>query len=217
MAIMQTRSLSTPEEIKTLPKTTVEVITFGEVSLMKLTFQPGWHWSERVKPTAWTERCEVPHFHYCLSGRLHVRMDVGTESEIGPGDAQLFPSWHDAWAVGEEPSVGLDVQGASLRQVAPVTRTGRSRRWCSSPAPIAPSREVGWLLYLRINHEPLSLKSPTYALAVFSCGIAYLYIRPRFLPAMLPLLSKVRAAKGVKDERTRYFEIWTSHRPSGGR
>jgi quercetin dioxygenase-like cupin family protein len=114
MSTMQTKSLNTPEEIRTLPKTTVEVITFGELSLMKLTFQPGWRWSEHVKPAAGTESCEVPHFNYGISGRLHVRMDDGTESEIGPGDAQLLPPGHDAWVVGDEPYVGLDFQGGHL-------------------------------------------------------------------------------------------------------
>ena len=52
MSTMQTKSLSAPDEVRTLPKTTIEVITFGELSLMKLTLQPGWRWSEHVKPTA---------------------------------------------------------------------------------------------------------------------------------------------------------------------
>lgn len=109
-----TKSLKTPDEVRTLPKTRVEVIDFGEVSLMKLTFEPGWRWSEHVKPTAGTNSCEVPHFNYGLSGRLHVRMDDGTESEIGPGDAQFLPPGHDAWVVGDQPYVGLDFQGGHL-------------------------------------------------------------------------------------------------------
>jgi len=114
MSTMQTKSLNTPDEIRSLPKTKVEVIDFGDVSLMKLTFEPGWRWSEHVKPTAGTASCEVPHFNYGISGRLHVRMDDGTESEIGPGDAQFLPPGHDAWVVGDEPYVGLDFQGGHL-------------------------------------------------------------------------------------------------------
>ncbi|GCE24408.1 cupin domain-containing protein [Dictyobacter kobayashii] len=91
MAKMQTKSLNTPDEVRSLPKTKVEVINLGELTLMKLTFEPGWRWSEHVKPTVGTDSCEVPHFNYGLSGRLHVKMDDGTESEIGAGDAQLLP------------------------------------------------------------------------------------------------------------------------------
>jgi hypothetical protein len=119
MAAMQTKSLNTPEETRTLPLTTIEVITFGDLSLMKLTLQPGWRWSEQVKPSAGTASCEVPHFNYGLSGRLHVRMDDGAESEIGPGDAQLLPPGHDAWVVGDQPYVGLDFQGGHLYGKSP--------------------------------------------------------------------------------------------------
>jgi uncharacterized cupin superfamily protein len=114
MATMQTKSLSSPDETRALPRTAIEVVTFGDLSLMKLTFQPGWRWSVDVKPTAGTESCEVPHFNYCISGRLHVRTDDGQESEIGPGDAQLLSPGHDAWVVGDEPYVGLDFQGGMI-------------------------------------------------------------------------------------------------------
>ena len=119
MSTMQTKSLNTPDETRTLPKTTVEVITFGELSLMKMTLEPGWRWSEHVKPTAGTDSCEVPHFNYGISGHLHVRMDNGMESEIGPGDAQFLPPGHDAWVVGDEPYVGLDFQGGHLYAKSP--------------------------------------------------------------------------------------------------
>ncbi|HEY0755983.1 MAG TPA: cupin domain-containing protein [Ktedonobacteraceae bacterium] len=114
MSTMQTKSLNAPDEVNTLTRATIEIITFGELALMKLTLQPGWKWSEHMKSTAGTQSCEVPHFNYGISGRLHVRMDDGTESEIGPGDAQLLPAGHDAWVVGDEPYVGLDFQGGHL-------------------------------------------------------------------------------------------------------
>ena len=113
MATMQTKSLNAPDEVRKLPETNIEVITLGELTLMKLTLQPGWRWSEHVKPTAGTNSCEVPHFNYGISGRLHVRMDDGTEAEVGPGDAQLLPPGHDAWVVGNEPVVVVDWYGAS--------------------------------------------------------------------------------------------------------
>jgi len=114
MATMETRSLNTPDEVRTLPKTTIEVVNFGELSLMKLTFEPGWRWSEHVKPTAGTASCEVPHFNYGISGHMRVRTDDGQESEVGPGDAMLLSPGHDAWVVGDEPYVGLDFQGGHL-------------------------------------------------------------------------------------------------------
>ena len=111
---MQIKSFNRPDEVRTLPKTKVEVLTFGDLSLMKVTFEPGWKWSEHVKPTARTASCEVSHFNYGISGRLHVRMDDGTESEIGPGDVQFLPPGHDAWVVGNDSYVGLDFLGGQI-------------------------------------------------------------------------------------------------------
>jgi hypothetical protein len=111
---MQIKNFNRPDEVRTLPKTKVEVLTFGDLSLMKVTLEPGWRWSEHVKPTARTASCEIAHLNYGISGRLHIRMDDGTEGEIGPGGVQLLPPGHDAWVIGDEPYVGLDFQGGRL-------------------------------------------------------------------------------------------------------
>ena len=75
------------------------------------TFQPGWHWSESVKPTAKTESCEAPHYQYQVSGVMRVRMDDGTEFDTKAGDVCMLPPGHDAWVVGNEPVVVVDFQG----------------------------------------------------------------------------------------------------------
>jgi len=114
---MQVKSFTRPDEVKTVPKTKVEVLTFGDISLMKMTFEPGWKWSEHVKPTARTASCEMPHLTYSISGRLHIRMDDGTECEVGPGDVLFLPPGHDGWVVGNEPYVGLDFHCSTLKRV----------------------------------------------------------------------------------------------------
>jgi hypothetical protein len=38
-------------------------------------------------------------------------MDDGTEDEFGPGDVALLPAGHDAWVVGDEPVVVIDISG----------------------------------------------------------------------------------------------------------
>jgi quercetin dioxygenase-like cupin family protein len=75
------------------------------------TFQPGWRWSEHVKPIAKTDSCEAAHMAYYVSGRMRVVMDDGQEAEFGPGDVAVIPPGHDAWTVGEEPCVLIDWQG----------------------------------------------------------------------------------------------------------
>jgi hypothetical protein len=75
--------------------------------------EPGWRWSESVKPIVGTDSCEAAHFQYHLSGVLRVRMDDGTEFECRAGDVCLIPPGHDAWVVGDEPVEVVDFQGMS--------------------------------------------------------------------------------------------------------
>jgi len=58
-----------------------------------------------------TRSCEAPHLQYHISGRLHVVMDDGSQEEFGPGDVSLLPPGHDAWVVGEDPVVVMDISG----------------------------------------------------------------------------------------------------------
>jgi quercetin dioxygenase-like cupin family protein len=75
------------------------------------TFEPGWRWSEHVKPLSGTATCQVPHIGYVLQGRMNVVCDDGQELEVGPGDVFNMPPGHDAWIVGDEPCVVLDFGG----------------------------------------------------------------------------------------------------------
>jgi mannose-6-phosphate isomerase-like protein (cupin superfamily) len=108
---IQKKNLSKPDERRTFDKGQVELVTLGGITFGRATFQPGWKWSTCVKPIAQTESCEAPHLQYHISGRIHVVMDDGTEKEFGPGDVSLIPPGHDAWVVGNEPVVVIDISG----------------------------------------------------------------------------------------------------------
>ena len=89
----------------------VELVDLNGHAVGRGTFEPGWRWSENVKPLAGTDSCQVDHIGYVLEGRMALRMDDGTEREFGPGDAFHMPPGHDAWIVGDEPCVVIDWQG----------------------------------------------------------------------------------------------------------
>jgi len=111
MAATVTKSFDSPGETRNVDRGKVEVLNLGGAQVMRATFQPGWKWSECVKPVVGTDSCQVSHLIYTLSGRMVVRMDDGSETEIKPGDATAIPPGHDAWIVGDEPYVGIDFQG----------------------------------------------------------------------------------------------------------
>jgi hypothetical protein len=106
------RSFAAADETREFPNGRAEILKVGGGEVGRLVFQPGWRWSNDVKPIAGTSSCEAPHFQYHVSGRLFIRMDDGTEFVAGPGDITALPSGHDAWVVGDEPVVTVDWFGA---------------------------------------------------------------------------------------------------------
>ena len=75
----QHRSFQAPDETRKFPNGQAEILGIGNAEVGRLTFQPGWRWSNDVKPLAGTSSCEAPHFQYHVSGRLAIRMDDGSE------------------------------------------------------------------------------------------------------------------------------------------
>ena len=108
---MQKKTVSQPDEKRTFDKGQVELVSLGGVTFGRATFQPGWKWSTCVKPLVKTQSCQAPHLQYPVSGRLRVVLDDGSEQEFGPGDVGLIPPGHDAWVVGNEPVVAIDISG----------------------------------------------------------------------------------------------------------
>ena len=113
MAGAERKDLRSPDETRTFEKGKAEIVNIGGGVVGKLTLEPGWRWSQHVKPIAGTEWCEAPHFQYHASGRLHVVMADGSEFEAGPGEVTALPAGHDAWVVGDEAVVLIDWAGAS--------------------------------------------------------------------------------------------------------
>lgn len=107
------KSLDTPDETRSFGAGTgkLELVDSGQGLVGRATFQPGWRWSEHVKPLQGTDSCEAAHLGYYVSGRMRVVMDDGEEMEFGPGDFAAIPPGHDAWIVGDEPCVVIDWQG----------------------------------------------------------------------------------------------------------
>ena len=107
------KSFATPDETRSFENGVVDLVDIGGSQIGRLTLQPGWRWSDHVRPIAGTDLCEAPHFQYHVQGTLRIRMADGTELDAGPGDVTALPHGHDAWVVGDEPVVVVDWWGAS--------------------------------------------------------------------------------------------------------
>ena len=106
------KSFETPDEVREFPLGRAEILQLGGGEVGRYTVQPGWRWSEHVKPIAGTELCEAPHFQFHVSGTVRIREADGTEFDIGPGEVSMLPPGHDAWVIGDEPLVVVDWGGA---------------------------------------------------------------------------------------------------------
>jgi hypothetical protein len=118
MAGVQTLDFNSPDETRTPDKTRVDVVRIGDTAAGRFAFEPGWKWSECVKPVVGTDSCQVRHVGVVQSGRLVVSHEDGTELELGPGDAYVIEPGHDAWVEGDERFVGLEFESRAAEEYA---------------------------------------------------------------------------------------------------
>jgi hypothetical protein len=106
------KSIDTPDRKVSFEHGSMNVVSLAGAIIVRAEFGPGWRWSTDARPAVGTDSCQVPHTGIVLSGRFAVRMDDGTEGEFGPGDAHVVGPGHDAWVVGDEPCVLIDIAPA---------------------------------------------------------------------------------------------------------
>lgn len=112
MSGLEAKRFDAPDEVRPFQAHgKVDLVHLDSGDVGRGTFEPGWRWSEDVKPIAGTDSCQVQHVGYVLSGRMTVRMDDGSEHTYEPGEAMQIAPGHDAWTEGEEACVLLDFGG----------------------------------------------------------------------------------------------------------
>ena len=89
-----------PDETRAPDKTTVEIVRMGGTNASRMRLEPGWRWSDCIKPIAGTRRYQVPHVVYAVARRITIL----------PG--------HDARIEGDEPFIGVRRSFASPQSPA---------------------------------------------------------------------------------------------------
>jgi hypothetical protein len=110
-----------PDDRRSLPSTEMASVKLAEGTAARATMQPGWRWSENLKPVIGTDSCQMHHLGYALSGTLHVVSNEGQEIEITAGDAYEILPGHDAWVVGDSPFEGLEFRSETAETYGKVT------------------------------------------------------------------------------------------------
>lgn len=110
MARLQRARFDKAEDVRNFDHGRMEVVQLDDRIVGRSTLDPGWRWATDVKPIAGTDWCEFHHVGVMISGRLRVQMSDGLELDIGPGELYEIPTGHDAWVLGDEPSVSIALE-----------------------------------------------------------------------------------------------------------
>jgi hypothetical protein len=102
-------SFDRTHDVRSFDKGRMDVVRIGGTTIGRGIFEPGWRWSQSVKPLVGTPDCRLRHIGYVLSGRMMISMDGGESYEIIRGQAINISPGHDAWTLGSEECVVLEI------------------------------------------------------------------------------------------------------------
>jgi hypothetical protein len=119
MAGLHVGNFDSPDEVRAPDKTTMNIVRMGDrTTAARMTLQPGWRWSECIRPIAGTDSCQVRHVGLVESGTLHIAHDDGTEADATAGQTYVIEPGHDAWVVGDQPFVAFEFETRAAEEYA---------------------------------------------------------------------------------------------------
>jgi hypothetical protein len=119
-------NLADPTEVRSFPFGRFELFRIGGLEIGRSVYEPGWRWTEHLRPSAGTELCEVEHVGLVLAGSGGLSMADGTEIVMRAGDFFSIPPGHDSWVLGSEPYESLHFLGTD-RYARPQARSPKGR------------------------------------------------------------------------------------------
>ena len=95
MDTMFKKSFADADEVKAPPKTHAATVKLGNINATKLVLEPGWKWSECVKPAVGGDSCQAGHVGVIVQGQLKCVHDDGSEIVASASDAYYFAPEHN--------------------------------------------------------------------------------------------------------------------------
>jgi hypothetical protein len=130
---LQVKSHSSPDVVRTPTKTWVEVVQLEGVTIGRFNCEPGWCWSECVKPVVKTDRCQLSPVGYAVSGRLTVRMKEGSEKTIVARRNRVRLARHDGVFTVLHSFGDFDNDADGISPYAGVTQGGAGNLYGTTP------------------------------------------------------------------------------------
>jgi len=113
MSSIEVKSFSNADEVNTdFNNARIDAVNVGGQRIIQLTLQPGWKWSNDIKPAVGTESCQATHLGVIIAGTVKAIHNDGTEATYTAGDAYSIQPGHDGMVVGDEPAIVYEFAGA---------------------------------------------------------------------------------------------------------
>lgn len=106
----------------------LDIVRAGNGRVKRAIYPPGFRWSIHMQPVSKTPTCEHAHVGFLARGRIHVEFGDGVVAEYEAPAALALEPGHDAWVVGDEPAVFIEVdfEGETAARFGLVSRARRS-------------------------------------------------------------------------------------------
>lgn len=87
----------------------VDVVRAGNSRLKRIVYPPGFRWSTHLKSVVRTESCMHTHIGFLARGHMQGEYDDGCTFDLVAPQFAVVEAGHDAWVVGDEPAVFIQV------------------------------------------------------------------------------------------------------------
>jgi hypothetical protein len=97
----------------------LEVVRAGAGRVKRMVYAPGFRWSTHMKSIVGTEFCTHAHVGFLARGRIHFEYADGCALELASPQVVAIAPGHDAWVVGDEPAVliEMDFERETIRRL----------------------------------------------------------------------------------------------------
>jgi hypothetical protein len=97
----------------------VDVVPAGAARVKRVVYPAGYRWSTHLKQVVGTELCMHGHVGFLIRGRMAGEYADGCTFEFAAPAAVVVEPGHDAWTVGDEAAVYVEVdfEGATAERL----------------------------------------------------------------------------------------------------
>lgn len=111
MADVISKSFEKPDNVVEFPSIRSRIVELGDLTVGELVSEPGWRWSEHVRPTVGGDWCQARHVGFVVSGSFGVDYPDGSSFTFEPGDVFDIAPGHDGYTIGDVPCEQIEWGG----------------------------------------------------------------------------------------------------------